>query len=140
MKLISFPSKISFLLCAALLWASSFSFVEAGSNADKIIEKARETVDNASPDDWQALAKSAKMCIDKNINLKEAAAWIEKSVAIKETVLNTKVMGDYFALSNLPEKAVEYYSKSIRIGKLQDSDYQDEATQNKILKMVKLIG
>ena len=136
----SFSSKISLFFCAALVWVSSVSFVQAGSNADKIIEKARATVESASPDDWQALAKSAKMCIDKNVNLKEAAEWIEKSVSIKETTFNTKVMGDYYALSNLPEKAVEYYSKSIRIGKLEDADYQDEDAQNKILKMVKLIG
>jgi hypothetical protein len=140
LKFISLSSKISFFLFVALVGISTTSFVQAGSNADKIIEKARETVDKASPDDWEALAKSAKMCIDKNINLNEAAEWIEKSVSIKETTFNTKVMGDYYALSNLPEKAVEFYSKSIRIGKLDDLDYQDEVTQNKILKMVKLIG
>jgi hypothetical protein len=140
LKFISLSSKISFFLFVALVGLGATSYVKAGSNADKIIEKARETVDKASPDDWEALAKSAKMCIDKNINLKEAAEWIEKSVSIKETTFNTKVMGDYYALSNLPEKAVEFYSKSIRIGKLENLDYEDEDTQNKILKMVKLIG
>jgi hypothetical protein len=140
LKFISLSSKISFFLFVALVGVGATSYVKAGNNADKIIEKARETVDKASPDDWEALAKSAKMCIDKNINLKEAAEWIEKSVSIKETTFNTKVMGDYYALSNLPEKAVEFYSKSIRIGKLENLDYEDEDTQNKILKMVKLIG
>ena len=124
----------------ALVWVSSTSFVQAGNRSDKVVEKAREAVEHASPDDWEALAKAAKMCIDKNVNLKEAAEWIDKSVSIKETSFNTKVMGDYYALSNLPEKAVEFYSKSIRLGKLDQPDYQDEITQKKILKMVKLIG
>jgi len=133
-------TSISFLMLAILTLVSSTAHVQAGNRNDKIIEKAREAVDNATPDDWEALAKAADMCIEKNVNLKEAAKWIDKSVSIKETIYNTKVMGDYYALSNLPEKAVEYYSKSIRIGKLDDPAYQDEEAQKKILKMVKLIG
>ncbi len=133
-------TSISFLMLAILTLVSSTAHVQAGNRNDKIIEKAREAVDNATPDDWEALAKAADMCIEKNVNLKEAAKWIDKSVSIKETIYNTKVMGDYYALSNLPGKAVEYYSKSIRIGKLDDPAYQDEVTQKKILKMVKLIG
>ena len=124
----------------ALVWVSSTSFVQASNRSDKVVEKAREAVENASPDDWEVLAKAAKMCIDKNVNLKEASEWIDKSVSIKETSFNTKVLGDYYALSNLPEKAVEFYSKSIRLGKLDNPGYQDEITQEKILKMVKLIG
>ena len=127
-------------MLVAFVWISSAASVQASTRSDKVVEKAREAVENASPDDWEALAKSAKMCIDKNVNLKEASEWIDKSVSIKETSYNTKVMGDYYAISNLPEKAVEFYSKSIRLGKLDDPDYQDEITQKKILKMVKLIG
>lgn len=115
------------------------SFAEK-NNTDKTTEKAREAVQNASPDDWYTLAKSAEKCIDKGVNLKEAIQWLDQSLAIKETPFNLKVKGDYYVQSRLPEKALEYYSKSIRVGKLDDPSYMDAETQEKILKLVRQLG
>lgn len=118
----------------------SVSSFAGNNNSDKTTEKAREAVENASPDDWYTLANSAKKCIDKGVNLKEAAQWLDKSLAIKESAFNLKVKGDYYVQSKLPEKALEYYSKSIRVGKLEDPSYQDADTQEKILKLVQQLG
>ena len=39
-----------------------------------------------------------------------------------------------------PQQALEYYSKSIRVGKLYDAQYQDLTTQKKIIKLVNILG
>ncbi len=128
------------LVFAAMFLISPSNFAKANNRADKIVEKARQFVDEASPDDWYAMAKAAQMCIDKKVNLKEADEWLNNSLSIKETSFNTKVKGDYYAVSNLPQKAIDYYSLSIRLGKIDNPAYQDAETQNKILHLIKVIG
>lgn len=112
----------------------------AAIDVDKTTEKAREAVEAASPDDWHTYAEAAEKCIKKGVNLKEAAAWIKRSVEIKETSYNLKVLGAYYELNKLPEQAVEAYSKSIRVGKIEDKNYADKATQDKIVKLVRQLG
>ncbi len=131
---------MKFFAIAFLAVAVSASSFAKNDRTDKTTEKAREAVQNASPDDWYTMAKSAKKCIDKGVNLKEASQWLDQSLAIKETSFNLKVKGDYYIQSKLPEKALEYYSKSIRVGKLEDPAYMDAETQDKILKLVRQIG
>ncbi len=121
---------VFFTVCVS---ANTFAGV---SNTDKTIEKAREAVENASPDDWYTLATSAKKCIEKWVNLKEAAMWLDQSLAIRETPFNLKLKGDYYVYNRLPEQALEYYSKSIRVGKLSDPAYMDAEAQEKIVKLV----
>lgn len=112
----------------------------AGVDVDKTTEKAREAVEAASPDDWHTYAEAAEKCIKKGVNLKEAAAWIKRSVEIKETSYNLKVLGDYYEMNKLPEQAIEAYSKSIRVGRMEDQNYADKATQDKIVKLVRQLG
>jgi hypothetical protein len=112
----------------------------AAGNVDKTVKEARAAVEAASPDDWHTYAKAAELCIAKGVNMKEAARWIKRSVEIRETVYNMKVLGNYYAANRLPKKAVEAYSKSIRIGKLTDNNYGDKETQDKIVSLVKQIG
>ena len=112
----------------------------AARNVDKTVQEARAAVESASPDDWHTYAKAAEKCIDKGVNMKEAAKWIKRSVEIRETAYNMQVLGDYYVANRLPEQALEAYSKSIRIGKLADNDYRDKATQDKIVSLVKQIG
>lgn len=123
-------------LVAIVVSVSAF----AGVDVDKTTEKAREAVEAASPDDWHTYAEAAEKCIKKGVNLKEAAAWIKKSVEIKETSYNLKVLGNYYEMNKLPEQAVEAYSKSIRIGRMEDKNYADKATQDKIVKLVRQLG
>lgn len=104
----------------------------ANPTEDKTTVKAREAVENASPDDWMAYAASAEKCLKKNVNLKEAAAWIDTSLSIKETPYNLRLKGLYFEKNNLPEQALEYYVKSLRVGLENDINYKDEKTQMKV--------
>ena len=108
----------------------------ATQRTDKITLKARQAVAEASPDDWHTLAESAEKCMAEGINLKEAAEWLDQSLAIQEDAYNLKLKGDYYASNRLPEQAIEYYSKSIRVGKLADPSYMDADTQDKIVALV----
>ena len=107
----------------------------AKENDDKVVEKARNAVENASPDDWYAYAKSAEMCIRKNVNMKEASEWIDKSISIKETAYNLEVKGDYYAKNQLPEKALEMYVRSAQIARESDINADTSGLQEKIAKL-----
>ena len=55
----------------------------------------------------------------------------------KETSYSLVQKGDSHARRGESELALEYYSRSIRVGKLQNPDYADLATQNKIVTLIK---
>ena len=118
-----------------VLFVSNAVFAKKGD--EKVVEKARETVAEASPHDWQAYAKAAEMCIEKQVNLKEATQWLEKSLEIKETTLNTEIMGDYYAMNDLPEKAVEMYMKSMALGNQNDKFFDSSHLQQKMFELRK---
>jgi len=101
----------------------------------KTTEKARTAVEEAAPDDWQTYAESAEICMKKKVNLAEAKQWLEKSLEIRETPYNLAVMGDYYQMNKLPNQALEYYVKSLRVGLEQDINYSDPVTHAKMMKV-----
>ncbi|MEO1050012.1 MAG: hypothetical protein AAFX87_05285 [Bacteroidota bacterium] len=125
---VNIKSFFAVLLAATLISVNSF----AVAPSDKAVEKARKAVANASPDDWETFAKSAQMCIRKNVNMAEAQEWLEKSIAIKATSFNLEVMGDYFMKNKLPVKAMEYYVKSIDKAKRTNVNADTGDLQTKI--------
>ena len=129
-------TSITRLFVILLLTASSFASL-ANAPSDRIVRQARQEVAAASADDWHTLATAAEKCLIKNVNQEEALVWLDKSIAIKETAYNLILKGDYQAANGLAEVALEYYSRSIRVGKLTNPNYADLATQNKIVALVK---
>ena len=128
-------TSITRLFVIVLLTASSFASL-ANAPSDRIVRQARQEVAAASADDWHTLATAAEKCLTKNVNQEEALAWLDKSIAIKETAYNMILKGDYQAANGLAEVALEYYSRSIRVGKLVNPNYADLATQNKIVALI----
>ena len=125
-------------VCTLLLTALSVATF-AKSGTDKTIAKARQAVALASPDDWKTFAESAEKCIKKDVNLKEAAEWLDKSISIKETAYNLKVKGLYYEKNNLPTEALKCYVKSLKIGVENDVAYSDVSTQEKVRALSKEI-
>lgn len=126
-----------FALALAALFMSVGTFADNKADNNKTIVKARQAVEEAAPDDWYTYANSAERCIRKNVNLKEAKSWLETSLEIKETPYNLAVMGDYYNMNNLPEKALKYYVKSLRVGLQEDIHYKDAVTHEKMMKVRK---
>ena len=114
------------------------SLMARDGKEDKIINKYKEVIENSSPDDWYTLAKSADMCLRKNINRKEVANWLEQSLAIKETPYNLEVKGDYYRINHLPEKAGQYYLRAIQLGSEMESGFDTKALQTKIAEVLNL--
>ena len=104
---------------------------------EKIVSKNRDAVENAAPDDWYTLAYCAKTCIDKKVNSKEVATWIEKSLAIKETAYNMEVKGDYFVVNKLNDEALKCYIKAISLAS-ENNNFESADLQKKIAKIIDL--
>lgn len=117
---------------------AQFNAFSATNPTDKTIEKARAAVEAAGPDDWETLAKSAEMCIRKNVNMTEAKQWIDASMEIKESPLALEVAGDYYKANKLYTKATDHYVKSMLALKKSDFYADTSHLEAKIDKVKKL--
>ena len=124
-------SKLSTLAIALVV---SFSSLSVQANPDKALNKAKAAVEQASPDDWETYANSAKTLIQKKAYMAEAKKWIETSLSIKETAFNLEIMGDYYMKNKLPKKAMSYYIQSMNKLKEKDATVDTSNIQDKILK------
>lgn len=145
LKLMTMKNSIKFfgVIFALIVLSSSanaFGPFEKKSEekVDKVTQKAREAVSNATADDWLTYAKSAEKCIKKGVNLKEAGEWIDKSLTIKESPYNLTIKGDYFLASNLPDKALEFYVKGLKVGKSEDINFNGTYIQERIAEIYQL--
>ena len=103
---------------------------------DKTVEKARALAKDCAPDDWQSFAKAAEMCITKKVNLAEAKAWFEKSLAIKESPLGHEVAGDYYMVSKLYREAANHYITSMKLVKEKNNTADLSELQAKVEKAI----
>jgi hypothetical protein len=124
------------LLCTMML-ISSISYARVD---EKTTEKTRDAVENAGPDDWYTLAVSAEKCFKKKVNLKEASEWLDLSLEIAQTPYNLELKGDYYVSNKLPDKAIEYYVRTINTMKEQDKDADVSKVQKKIAKIINFGG
>ncbi len=126
---------VRLMMTMAAVLVGTGVYATPGTTDNKTVEKARLAVEEAAPDDWFTFAESAEKCMKKKVNLKEAKTWLDKSLRIKETPFNLAIMGDYYNMNKLPEQALEYYVKSLRVGLEQDINYSDPVTHAKMMKV-----
>ena len=107
------------------------------ASGDKFMSKAKDAVEKSSPDDWFARAQWASKCIERGINNDAVAEWLNKSLEIQENAYNLEIMGDYYAENKMPEKAIEFYIKSIKAEKVGDKGYNRQEVQKKIYSLKK---
>ncbi len=107
---------------------------------DRTTEKTRDAVESADPDDWYTLAISAEKCFEKKVNLKEAGKWLDQSLEIAETPFNLELKGDYYIKNQLPDKALEYYVRTMNTIKAIDGEGEVTHIQKKIAQIIKIGG
>lgn len=107
---------------------------------DRTTQKTREAVESADPDDWYTLAISAEKCFEKKVNLKEAAKWLDQSLEIAETPFNLELKGDYYIKNQLPDKALEYYVRTMNTIKAIDGEGEVTHIQKKIAQIINIGG
>lgn len=122
----------NFVRVSIIAMMATSSFIFAASKDDKATIKSRQIVENATPDDWKALADAAAICVNKKTNLTQAAEWLEKSLSIKESAYNLEIKGDYMLLSNQPKVAMGLYIKAMQTGMNSQSGYDVSQLQAKI--------
>ena len=131
-----FSTKKFMALIAAIMFVFSTSASLYAFDKNDV-EKIREEVQNASPNDWQTLANCADKCLRKNVNVDEALEWIEKSIEINPNPENLAVKGDYYYRNKKADKAIVIYLKALEVNNHSD-DLVTEAIQFKIQKALEL--
>ena len=134
--------KISHLIAfsAALACTVSLSSFANGNNDGKVIEKARDAVENAAPDDWYTLAINADKCFKRNENMAEASRWLDRSIAIIETPYNMELKGDYYVKNKQPKKALAFYVKAMKMAKENHGDADITEIQKKVAEIINIGG
>lgn len=131
-----FSTKKFMALIAAIMFVFSSSMnLYAFDKND--VEKIREEVQNASPNDWQTLANCADKCLRKNVNVNEALEWIEKSIEINPNPENLVIKGDYYYRNKKADEAIVVYLKALEANNHTDK-LVTEAIQFKIQKALEL--
>ena len=130
--------KILKVLMLFVLSAICLNGFSADDKNEKVLNRYREEVNGASPDDWYTLATCAKQCMKKDIMNKEVAEWIDRSLEIKRTAYNLEIKGDYFLLNRLPDEAGKFYLEALQVGFEDDPDFDPSGIQSKIADMVDL--
>lgn len=126
----TFKSFYVVLIALLLLSSPGFSF----EKSEKVISKARAIIEKSSPDDWESYARAAQLCVNKKVNLTEAKSWLETSLKIKNNVLANEVIGDYYMINKLYNKAIDHYVKSMLLVKEKDFYADTSGLQEKIDK------
>ncbi|MBZ5588833.1 MAG: DUF2911 domain-containing protein [Acidobacteriia bacterium] len=81
----------------------------------KVLAAARKAVD-----DWRLPYRAATFCLDNNVNLDEARGWMDRSIAMKETMYNLAGKARFLALDGKKADAIALAKKAITVGKAAD--------------------
>jgi hypothetical protein len=124
----SFPAVSTESAQVALNWEKlQVAFTFKVDTIDKVLAAARKAVD-----DWRLPYRAATFCLDNNVNLAEARGWMDKSVAMKETMYNLAGKARFLALDGKKADAVALAKKAITVGKAADPKADTSMVDNLI--------
>ncbi len=111
-----FPAVAPDAATLAICWEKlSVPVPIAVDTTNKVLAAARKAVD-----DWRVPYRAATFCLDNNVNLAEARGWMDRSVAMKETMYNLAGRARFLALDGKKSDAIALAKKAITVGKAQD--------------------
>jgi hypothetical protein len=117
----------------ALSWDKlTVPFTVKVDTVDKVLAAARKAVAAAKPDDWRTAYRAAAFCLDNNVDLDEAKAWLDKSAAVKETMYNLTGKARLLAMQGDKTAAIALAKKAISVGKAADPKADTSMTENLI--------
>ncbi len=100
-------------------WPSPFTFKV--DTVDKVLAPgAQGDRRRPSPTTGARRYRAAAFCLDNNVNLDEARTWLEKSVAVKETMYNLTGQARVLAIDGKKADAIALAKKAIAVGKAAD--------------------
>jgi hypothetical protein len=134
----SFPAVTSDSATIALNWEKlQVLFVIHVATVPKVLAEARKATAAAKPDDWRTPYRAATFCLDNNVSLDEAATWIAKSMAIKETMGNLSAKARLLAAQGHKAEAIALAKKAIEVGKAADPHAETEPVEKLIAEWEK---
>jgi len=111
-----FPTVSTEAATVAICWEKlAVSFTINVDTTNKVLGAARKAID-----DWRVAYRAATFCLDNNVNLVEARGWMEKSIAMKETMYNLAGKARFLALDGKKADAIALAKKAVTVGKAQD--------------------
>lgn len=131
---LSFPSIAADKATLALDWEKLRVPVEIQVNTvENALANARAAMASLAPDDNATAYRCASFAFDNNVAPQEAAQWVDKSIAIKETWLNLRLKANMMARDGKPKEAVGYAQRAVKAGK-------GNAPEEELAKIEKLIA
>ena len=111
-----FPAVSTESATVAISWEKlTVPFTVNVDTVNKVLAAARRSID-----DWRVPYRAATFCLDNNVNLTEARAWMDRSIAMKETMYNLAGKARFLALDGKKADAVALAKKAIAVGKAAD--------------------
>ena len=112
----------------ALNWENvQVAFTFKVATIDKVLAASRKAID-----DWRTPYRAATFCLDNNVNLAEARDWMDKSIAMKETMYNLAGKARFLALDGRKADAIALAKRAIAVGKAADPKADTSMVDNLI--------
>jgi hypothetical protein len=129
----SFPAVSTESAQVALAWEKlQVAFTFKVNTIDKVLAAARKAID-----DWRVPYRAATFCLDNNVNLTEARGWMDKSIAMKETMYNLAGKARFLALDGKKADAIALAKRAITVGKAADPKAETAMVDNLITEWEK---
>jgi hypothetical protein len=117
---IEFPQVTSSSAVMALRWEKLAVFVNLGADTNsQFLSNAKDAVAKAKPDDWHTPLTAARYLYDNKYATSDAAAFLDKSISVKETFANLSMKAGVLAGEGKKKEAVAAAQKALA---LKDSD------------------
>ena len=84
----------------------------------KTLAKARDAVAGAKADDWMTPLRAATFCVENNVNLEEANAWLDKALAVNEHYYVLLTKARLYKVKGDGANALAWVKKAIAKGKV----------------------
>ncbi len=96
----------------------------------QFLANAKDAVAKAKPDDWRTPLTAARVLYENKYALKDAFAFLDKSLAIKQTFANLSMRANVSADIGKRKEAVADAEKAIAVGKTSDPKPSPEAVSD----------
>lgn len=93
------------------------SFVVKMDVIARTLAAAREQIAAAPTDDWLLLSRAATFCLENDVNLTEAAAWMDRALAVRTNYYTLFGKACFLALNGRRSEAADYARKAIAAGR-----------------------
>ena len=97
------------------------------------LQKAREAVAAAKPDDWQTSLQAANYVLNNKLDLAQAMTWAEHSIKVRENFNNLNLKARILAAQGKTAEAVATGEKALQVGRAANANAQAMANFEKTL-------